>query len=103
MWLQQAVNTVRLTLCGHGSGFPGSIPEVELQHEEDTGETLVRELPAFLAPLSGAPGGLLFNFSSRRKVLHPEGPVPLPGAAGPHATDRCKAVVPSVGNAAPTN
>ena len=36
MWLQQSVNTVRLILHGRGSGFPGSIPQVELQHEEDT-------------------------------------------------------------------
>lgn len=35
MWLQQAVNSVRLTVCGHGAGFPGSIPDTELQHEED--------------------------------------------------------------------
>ena len=35
MWLQQAVNSVRLTVCGHGAGFSGSIPDTELQHKED--------------------------------------------------------------------
>lgn len=52
---------------------------------------LVSSWPPWGAPLSEALGGPLYNFFSRKKILHPEGPVSLPGDLGPHATQllRC--------------